>query len=343
MCGIFKVNAQSLPVACTGSWERYASTPDSLFTISTYKWTISGADSVVYFGAGNDSIKVKWGQNPGIYRIGVSEISQFGCAGDYSWAFVQVNGSTVNIGPDQVYCYGDSVHFDAGTDFISYRWNNDSNQTSEFYNTIAKQSDTIWVAVTNKYNCHNSDTAIITVNPKPVVDITANGKLFANPNKKDTTMCGAETLTLDAGYDGTIYNWNTGDISESITVGELDPSSPDSLKKYVVTVSNQYGCSTSDSVEIIRCTMPTNHNIPTAFTPDGKNNRTWDIEYLQYFPNASVDVFDRWGRLVYHCGKGYQAWDGTSNGVKVPMDAYFYIIKIDNNTKPIIGNVTVIR
>ena len=55
-------------------------------------------------------------------------------------------------------------------------------------------------------------------------------------------------------------------------------------------------------------------NIPNLFTPngDGKND-TWDFFIDQQFPEAIVEVYNRWGQKVYESSKGYlQKWDGQS-------------------------------
>jgi gliding motility-associated-like protein len=44
-----------------------------------------------------------------------------------------------------------------------------------------------------------------------------------------------------------------------------------------------------------------------------------------------VDVFDRWGSKIFH-SDGYesgQEWDGTFNGLPLPLAAYYYVIKFN--------------
>jgi gliding motility-associated-like protein len=57
-----------------------------------------------------------------------------------------------------------------------------------------------------------------------------------------------------------------------------------------------------------------------------------------------VKIFNRWGQSVWRSEKGYpRPWDGTSNGSALPIDSYHYIIDLHNGSKPIIGNVTIVR
>jgi gliding motility-associated-like protein len=56
-------------------------------------------------------------------------------------------------------------------------------------------------------------------------------------------------------------------------------------------------------------------------------------------------VYDRWGRLVYS-NTNYSddnAWDGTKNGVPLPVDSYHFIIEKGGGEKPITGQITLLR
>lgn len=85
--------------------------------------------------------------------------------------------------------------------------------------------------------------------------------------------------------------------------------------------------------------------IPTAFSPnnDGVNDK-WRLKNLrEYYPNATIQVFNRQGEQVFY-SKGYEeAWDGTYNGNLLPVDSYFYIIDLNNGEKPLRGQVTILK
>jgi len=84
--------------------------------------------------------------------------------------------------------------------------------------------------------------------------------------------------------------------------------------------------------------------IPSAFTPNGDGiNDTWDIKYLGYYPNCSVNVFTRWGQMVYS-SLGYGVpWDGTYKGTALPTGTYYYVINFKNGFFPLAGFVAIIR
>jgi gliding motility-associated-like protein len=62
------------------------------------------------------------------------------------------------------------------------------------------------------------------------------------------------------------------------------------------------------------------------------------------YPNAEVTIYNRWGQSVWKSERGYhQPWDGKSNGINLPIDSYHYVIDLRNRTKPIVGEITIVR
>jgi len=92
--------------------------------------------------------------------------------------------------------------------------------------------------------------------------------------------------------------------------------------------------------------------VSEGFSPNNDNNNdTWYMPGIEYYPNNSVKVFDRWGFLVYH-KQGYEninsPWDGRGNtaqqsGKLLDQGAYYYILEPGSNMKRMTGNVVIIR
>jgi gliding motility-associated-like protein len=85
--------------------------------------------------------------------------------------------------------------------------------------------------------------------------------------------------------------------------------------------------------------------VPAAFSPNGDgHNDVWRIDHLEIYRQVLIQVYNRWGQLLYEGGWNDDFWDGTYNGNDVPTGAYIYYIDLGgNNTKPLTGTVTVIR
>lgn len=120
--------------------------------------------------------------------------------------------------------------------------------------------------------------------------------------------------------------------------------SPDSTVQFTVTGFIE-GCAYTDQVVINVGEL----NVPNAFTPnnDGSND-TWDIDDLVKFPDAVIEVYDRWGQSVYRSVSYPEPWNGTlrGNGNQVPEGTYYYVIQLNDlnvNRPPLVGHVAIIR
>lgn len=77
---------------------------------------------------------------------------------------------------------------------------------------------------------------------------------------------------------------------------------------------------------------------------DGRND-TWLIPGIEQYPNNLVQIFNRWGNLVFE-RKGYNnsdPWTGQWNGKELPDGTYFYLIELGNNAGRLSGWVVVQR
>lgn len=110
---------------------------------------------------------------------------------------------------------------------------------------------------------------------------------------------------------------------------------------YKLTVTSADGCVATDSllVKILKALV-----VPNAFTPNGDGiNDTWVIEYLESYPGATVQVYNRYGQLVFNSNGYPKPWNGTVNGNSLPVGTYYWIINPKNGRAQINGSVTIIR
>ena len=73
------------------------------------------------------------------------------------------------------------------------------------------------------------------------------------------------------------------------------------------------------------------NNILTS-NGDGEND-TWEIEFLDQYPDNEVSIYDRLGRRVFYAKNYKGSWDGKMDGNILPEDTYYYIIKITKNSQ----------
>jgi gliding motility-associated-like protein len=151
---------------------------------------------------------------------------------------------------------------------------------------------------------------------------------------------GSVQLEVKAEGDSLSYQWSPTTGLSSATVA--DPfASPSADITYTLTVTNNLGCSASAQVSVSVLQSPV---IPNTFTPNGDGiNDTWDIKYLDSYPDCTVQIFSRWGERVFS-SIGYPTpWDGNYNGKSAPSGVYYYVIDPKHGRNPLAGWVTIIR
>ena len=86
--------------------------------------------------------------------------------------------------------------------------------------------------------------------------------------------------------------------------------------------------------------------VPNTFTPNGDGlNETFGAkgEGIGWY---DMQIYDRWGNLIFHSSNPNQQWDGTFNKKKSPEGAYVYKIfarGVHEGAKNIDGTVTLLR
>jgi gliding motility-associated-like protein len=241
-------------------------------------------------------------------------------------------------GEDTTICNGSSIQLDGQGGHIPSWSPADFLTDPDIANPVAvqvTQSTTYVLTITEEaspYGCYNTDTITISVTPLTGLEVTP-----------DTFIVRGASLQLEAiGGPFSAYRWEpeTGLDDSSIP----NPvASPLESTRYTVYATNEYDCEESDSVyvEVIEDIRAYN-----VFTPNGDEiNDFFDIRNAHRFPEMLVEVYSRWGDLLFST-VGYDdasRWDGTAHGKEVPMGTYYYIIIPYKGATPITGNVTIIR
>lgn len=329
-------------LVCAGDYGEYAVSSSYAYS-SVFFWDVEGGTIEEDFG---NRVQVRWDDDVEQGRLKVVERGLNDCEGDTSEYVVEIRSTFADLGMDEEICEGESVEFTPGEGFESYEWQDGSGEPSYEADT----QGTYWVEVADEHGCTDRDSVDLTVHENPDVNIEVSSSYTGGLTVTDDSVSFAagevEAITLDAGAWSS-YEWNTGDIMQSIEVQDTDVGSArEGVRRqdYWVTVENEYGCTATDSISV---SVVGKLRIPNAFTPnDDQANDYWKIPALSMYPNCQVRVFDRSGDLVF-TSNGYDEsdyWDGTDrNGKKLPMASYFYVIKLGNDEEPIRGTVTIIR
>ena len=197
--------------------------------------------------------------------------------------------------------------------------------------------ETVQMLVTaNDPNCPDysvQDTVIVTIKP--------NIEVFAG---LDSTINFGEAIMLQAtGDDSENYEWSPPDYLDCITCPETMATPPDT-KTYVLTSSTK--CSNSDEITIY-VVKDFKILVPNAFSPNNDGNNDVFRAMGNGFIVEELQVFNRYGDLLYKGLGDNASWDGFFAGEPQEIGVYLFSITyrsvFDQKTDKISGNVTLIR
>ncbi len=214
-------------------------------------------------------------------------------------------------------------------------------------NVIGNQYNPITVGsfivkhVINNGTCADSSFKTMLVNPKPTANFTYTP---ANPYAYDTVYF---TFT---GANATKYYWSFGDLKNSSS------NLKDPLFEFIdvnvyrtwLKVSNNEGCSDSIYKDVSVLKRETIF-VPNVFTPqntDGLGLNDYFTIRSYGINNYHMQIYNRWGSLLYETNNINPGWDGTFNGDSCPDGVYFYIIDaigFSKKTYHLHGTVTLLR
>jgi gliding motility-associated-like protein len=209
-------------------------------------------------------------------------------------------------------CQGDSVTLTASSPVGVYTWNNGS--TGSTIVVPVTKATTYYVVVTK--GC--SDTAYHTVTVIPVTAVEACC---------DTTIAAGGTVHL-IGSGAVGYVWTPSGNISCYTCPNTT-ATPTVNTTYTVMGTDSNGCRSYDTVRVeIACH---DFEVPNVFTPVSTVNFPNNVFYIAGAigePHYKIEIYDRWGVLMYTTDDPSASWTGkTMAGQDVPDGVYYYIIK----------------
>lgn len=186
-------------------------------------------------------------------------------------------------------------------------------------------------SASNKFCRIASENLVIHVHTKPIVNAGDDRVMFVG-----------DTVTLNGMVtgDNPSFYWDPPDYLSNIN--QLDPiASPKQQQLYTLNAISSFGCSNQDAVLL---KVVAGIFVPTAFTPnnDGLNDR-WRIPFLDPVLGATVNVYNRFGQLVYHAEGKIIDWDGKFKGKEQSSGSFVYHIQFKKGRPAMKGTFTLIR
>ena len=260
--------------------------------------TIPGAWDMVIWSNGTMASAIDVVQE-GSYQVTVTD---GGCATFDTVYVYRVDLPTIELGPDQAICQGQTTVLDAG---YEGEW------------STGASGDSIVISSAGSYSfeytldgCSIADNIDVIVNPLPYVDAV-------------TTQYGcideAYTIVLND-YAAGVYEWNDGSQNPYLVV--------ESPGEYWFMVTNQCGSSV-ETITVIFEDCEEAVYAPTCFTPDNDGvNDVWKV-VTRNITSISTKVLNRWGEVVFESNDIIPVWTGGFKGSDTYVADGMYFFRIE--------------
>ena len=210
----------------------------------------------------------------------------------------------LNLDADNWLCEGSIRTLDAGRGYLTYLWQDGSGSSTLNVDTTGTYS----VRVKDQNGCTGGDTVSIDqIIPK------SSGFLLT-----DTLICDGFPTKIQAASQYSEYSWSTGDQKNYIIVKKGG--------SYSLTVTDQYGCSTTSSVSVTTKQCLSGIFFPNAFSPnyDGHND-LFRPNVFGELTKYRLQIFNRWGQKVFESEDYKKGWEGTLGDMMQVSGVYAWI------------------
>jgi gliding motility-associated-like protein len=262
----------------------------------------------------------------------VTATDENGCASTDSFTIGAI--PAVTVGPDDLICDGLTASL-VGSDRPG-AWTFSSDDGTATFADAAQTDTEVTVSGFGVYTfdfhdteCDAHDQTVLTFLPSPD---------FYFPT--DTFACLQGSLYLyPDGANASYFNWYWEDIDVENQGVVYNVTSLDSTFQWSATNA----CGTDQGTIRVLAEL-CEITIPNVFTPDGDDfNQSFEIVGIENFDGSSLQVFNRWGKMVYESSNYSNNWspseDEAADGV------YYYVLGLNRNdgTEYFSGHVTLLR
>ncbi len=255
--------------------------------------------------------------------------------------------------PSALQFYDNSITGNVTDPITSWYWDFGDGTTStqsdpvHIYNTAGTYY--VYLTVSTTGGCQNNNSSapmMINAYPFPIAAFSVNSTTLDLPY--DLLNCTNQSVGADS------YIWNFGDGAGSTSINPQHLYTTVGNFNVQLIATTIHGCSDTANTEVM-----TNADItfPNVFTPSsgGSTGGWYDVTSLSndvFFPYTSgvtefkLQIFNRWGELIFESTDIKQGWDGYYRGGLCQQDVYVWkaYIKLNNGkTFNKNGDVTLLR
>jgi len=254
-------------------------------------------------------------------------------------------------GGDQIVCKEDPIQLltATATSTATTVWYNSPGGTTTVNPVLNSIGSVTYYAEANVLGCKSTirTPVTLTIVDPPQVSVSETNLTIS---EGQTAQLSGYVTTATLG-DIPTYAWRT-----DYNISNPDPLTvviaPDVDTAYVFEAASSLlpTCTATATAHVTVLKVLPPIVVANIFSPNGdKNHDFWDIKELDEYPNAEVQVFDRYGQVVFESDGNYSKapWTGDLNGQPLPVGTYYYIINLNSGTPagaaPLTGFVAIVR
>ncbi|OOQ59484.1 gliding motility-associated C-terminal domain-containing protein [Mucilaginibacter pedocola] len=326
-----------------------------------FTWQVNGADVATGTGPGavidfpanyelHDGDKVQAKVN----FSGKCIVENLNYSNELTVHVIDPASASVSISPANVNgCTGETLTFKAtlrNIGGVTYRWMVNGQTVGSNSDTFESagliDGDKVQCTVTNS-QCEAIEAQSEEVTVKLITGITNSVNISSSA--KDNIIEKGQPITFTAQaaiVAGVTYQWQVNGIDVGANNPVYTTSDLNLLDRITCLVTTPGSCPEGVPIKSNEIIVYKFGAIapPNTFTPNGDGvNDTWSIPALAGYPKCRVEIFNRYGTLVYNSVGYAKAWEGKFNGAPLPVGSYYYIIYPDVKQQKISGSVTILR
>lgn len=295
---------------------------------------LDGALSVTTEGGAGTGFDIQWtvdglpaGQGPhlngigeGVYAVVVTDSA--GCTGDIASIPLVAEGDvTLTVPADTALCAGLPLQLEAMADGATeLGWSLPGGESG--VGLVAAVAELTagegqWIFTASRLGCVRTDSVTVTGWALPTPD--------AGPDQ--IVPEGGTASIGGAGNPEWEHTWEPALDVVSPEAASTATEALFSATEFILTATTMEGCAASDTVFV---DVLLELDIPSGFTPNADGiNDAWNLGGLDQYPSAEITLFNRWGDVLLTYGSTDGSWDGTLNGIPVPVGTYYYHIRVN--------------
>ncbi len=245
----------------------------------------------------------------------------------------------LTMSPGLEICPGDSVFISVqptgGYGNYYYNWFH-SGETTQGVWVNPKETTSYTVSVSDECQTFSvSGSTTVTV-IRPTADFNASSTMYFND---------VPIQFVNWSQNASTYEWEFGDGNGSTIVNPQNVYDEPGIYYVTLVAIDDKGC-TDTITKPILIEEEWYIYIPNTFTPNGdRSNNTFKASTVG-ISKLTVEIYNRWGELIFSDDEKDFQWDGTFEGEYVPDGTYTYKIDFTTNSgreKNRVGHVNVIK